>query len=118
VTLTPSGDFQVKTRSPFGRSGPSFNPSALAWWRKPLVLLSTLSGALFGGEGPRILAREAIGTANLLLKAFFLYFVMIWVRWTLPRIRIDQVMYLCLKVLLPIAVACVLFAMFQVVLWP
>jgi NADH-quinone oxidoreductase subunit H len=36
-------------------------------------------------------------------KTFFLYYVVIWVRWTLPRIRVDQVMTICWKYLTPIA---------------
>ena len=43
-------------------------------------------------------------------------FVQMWLRWTLPRPRIDQVLYACVKVLLPLA--CVLLlgaAMWQLV---
>ena len=40
--------------------------------------------------------------------------VQIWVRWTLPRLRIDQVMTTCLKYLIPIS--CALFL--GGVLWP
>ncbi|HMF14782.1 MAG TPA: complex I subunit 1 family protein [Gemmataceae bacterium] len=39
-------------------------------------------------------------------KCWIMVFVMIWVRWTLPRLRIDQVMMACLKYFLPIS--CVL----------
>jgi len=37
-------------------------------------------------------------------------FVQMWLRWTLPRPRIDQVLYACVKVLLPMACAILLGA--------
>jgi NADH-quinone oxidoreductase subunit H len=33
---------------------------------------------------------------------------MLQVRWTLPRLRLDQVMSLCYKYLVPVAMACML----------
>lgn len=49
---------------------------------------------------------NAINVVVFIAKGWFLVFVMMWVRWTLPRLRIDQVMMTCLKYLLPIS--CVL----------
>lgn len=43
-------------------------------------------------------------------KAFLWVFVQIWVRWTYPRMRVDQLMYLCWKVLTPLGLILVLFA--------
>lgn len=57
-----------------------------------------------------------IGLANLLGKSYFLILIMIQLRWTLPRIRIDQVMSLCWKYLLPIAMICAAGATVQGVL--
>ncbi len=46
-------------------------------------------------------------------KCWGLVLVMIWIRWSLPRLRIDQVMMTCLKYFLPIS--CVLLV--GVCLW-
>jgi NADH-quinone oxidoreductase subunit H len=60
---------------------------------------------------------SAISVAVFIGKGWFLVFVMMWVRWTLPRLRIDQVMETCLKYLLPISCALLLgVALWQVIM--
>ncbi len=41
-------------------------------------------------------------------KCVFMIYVQMWMRWTLPRIRIDQVMYACVQVLLPLTMVLLL----------
>ncbi len=52
-----------------------------------------------------------LGTCNFIAKAVLGVTCMIWLRWTLPRLRIDQVMTTCLKYCVPIASAMLAGAM-------
>jgi NADH-quinone oxidoreductase subunit H len=46
------------------------------------------------------------GCANFIFKSIVGVTVMMWVRWTLPRLRIDQVITMCWKYCVPIAAVC------------
>ena len=53
------------------------------------------------------------GVFWVMSKTAFLIFIMIWIRWTVPRLRVDQLMNVCWKVFLPIG----LFNIFGVAIW-
>jgi hypothetical protein len=73
----------------------------LIGWLGIVSLTSTTYTLDFG-----FMLGNVINVVVFIAKGWFLVFVMMWVRWTLPRLRIDQVMMTCLKYLLPIS--CVL----------
>jgi len=50
-------------------------------------------------------------------KVFAMIFFFIWVRWTLPRFRYDQVMSLGWKILLPLAIANLVFNTLAIALY-
>lgn len=77
------------------------------WWTGLGIDHAVADG--IGGYPARVL-----GFVILMLKSSILVCVQIWIRWTLPRLRIDQVMTTCLKYLLPMACALFLGA----TLWP
>jgi len=52
------------------------------------------------------------------LKTFIVFFVMVWTRTTLPRVRIDQLMALAWKFLLPLALINLFITAAQVLAWP
>ncbi|MEE9583832.1 MAG: NADH-quinone oxidoreductase subunit H, partial [Dehalococcoidales bacterium] len=54
-----------------------------------------------------------------LIKVFAVFFFIMWVRSTLPRLRIDQVMAFAWKFLLPLALINLIVTSLQVILgWP
>ncbi len=84
-----------------------------------MVLVSMVASLLFlgGWNFPFPAAGHPfLGAIQLLTKTSFLLFLMLWLRWTLPRVRIDQVMYMCLKVLLPFSLVCLIGAAFELVM--
>ena len=48
------------------------------------------------------------GAFWFLSKTMFFVFVQMWLRWTLPRLRVDQLMYVSWKVLTPWSFACII----------
>jgi len=57
-----------------------------------------------------------LGSVALLLKVAFFLFLFMWVRWTIPRFRYDQLMDLGWKKLIPLALANMLITG-AVILW-
>ncbi|MFO7652676.1 MAG: NADH-quinone oxidoreductase subunit NuoH [Candidatus Krumholzibacteriia bacterium] len=76
-----------------------------------LFLVSCVATAVFlGGWWAVIPGLDFAPAVWFLIKAVLLVFAQMWVRWTLPRLRVDQLMYICWKVMIPIALICVIGA--------
>jgi NADH-quinone oxidoreductase subunit H len=84
----------------------------LGAWNGPIPITSLLGLTYENGRVAGYLGGLA-GCLNILLKGTIGVSVMIWIRWTVPRLRIDQVMTTCLKYCMPIVAAMFL----GVVLW-
>lgn len=66
-------------------------------------------------DSPNLLS--ILSVAVFFTKIFILIFVFMWIRWTIPRFRFDQLMHLGWKVLIPIALVNMLVTGFVVALY-
>jgi NADH-quinone oxidoreductase subunit H len=76
---------------------------------------SALVSSLFlgGWRGPGAEAWPILGVFYLLIKSFFIYWVIMWVKYTVPRLRIDHVLNLNWKFLVPLSLALLIVTAFM-----
>jgi NADH-quinone oxidoreductase subunit H len=76
------------------------------------ISAAVISTLYFGGYNMPLIGRfvtdpnwlSIIGTLFFFLKIFFFIFFFMWVRWTIPRFRYDQLMNLGWKVMIPLSI--------------
>jgi NADH-quinone oxidoreductase subunit H len=92
-------------------SGMKFSLFFLAEYAS-MFAVGTVAATLFlgGWQSPFGDTSPIMGFAWFILKGLSFVFVQIWIRWTLPRMRVDQVMHVCWKVLIPFGLAAVAIA--------
>ena len=75
-----------------------------------MFVVACVATTLFLGGWSQVLPGKPWipGPVLFTLKALVLVFVQMWLRWSLPRLRVDQLMHMCWKVMLPISLVLVL----------
>jgi NADH-quinone oxidoreductase subunit H len=91
----------------------------LGGWHIPFVgdeaILSFFASLVPGSEWFAPVATAVVQFAVMIVKTLVVCAVFIWVRWTLPRFRYDQLMAFGWKFLLPLAIVNVVITAFAVV---
>jgi NADH-quinone oxidoreductase subunit H len=97
----------------------------MAEWGNLYIIGAIVTTLFLGGwqlppalDAAPAIVRIPLQFVTFFLKSYFWVFVAIWLRWTLPRIRVDQMMVMCWKYLVPIAFVNLLGTAVWMVLFP
>jgi NADH-quinone oxidoreductase subunit H len=104
-------------------SGMRFLFFFFAEWGNLYVIGSVATILFLGGWQVPPVTENAIVLGVLQFGAFFIkaylwVFVSMWVRATLPRVRVDQLMSLCWKYMVPLSFVCIVGTAAWMVVWP
>ncbi len=95
-------------------SGMKFAMFYLAEYAEALVISAIITTLFLGGWRGPVLPPWLW----FVIKVIVVFFVMVWTRTTLPRIRIDQLMALAWKFLFPLALINLIITGAEVLVWP
>ena len=92
----------------------------LGGWQVPGVTHAMYKSALGTTllPSPLWFVWQLLSMLVFIVKTWALVFVFIWLRWTLPRVRVDQLMTLCWKYLVPGAFLCFVVTLLWQILVP
>ncbi len=87
-------------------SGMGFGLFFLAEYTNMFIVCAVATSLFFGGwNGPFGITLGIPGIFWFLFKTYVLIFIIMWVRWTFPRVRFDQLMNFSWKVMIPLSLA-------------
>ncbi|MGB9697326.1 MAG: NADH-quinone oxidoreductase subunit NuoH [Ignavibacteria bacterium] len=110
----PEADSELVAGVHLEYSGMMFAFFFLAEYAQMFAVAALVSTLFFGGwQSPFGDLIPFLNTPGMqffwsLAKGLLFVFVQIWLRWTLPRVRVDQLMNMCWKYLIPISLANIL----------
>jgi NADH-quinone oxidoreductase subunit H len=95
----------------------------MAEWGNLFIIGAIIATLFLGGwQFPHItksvVAMNILEALTFNVKVLFLVFVSMWIRATLPRVRIDQLMTLCWKYFVPISFVNMIGTAVWVAIWP
>src|SRR3984893_2596685 len=95
----------------------------MAEWGNLFIIGAIITTLFLGGwQFPHVtndrIAMNILQAITFNVKVLFLVFVSMWIRATLPRVRIDQLMTLCWKYFVPISFVNMIGTAVWVAIWP